>query len=42
MTISELEACLKWVKAQYPIARIRGTGIRRVPTKAAAFPCEWR
>lgn len=37
MTVSELEACLNYVKKVYQLERIRGTGITRVPTRAVPY-----
>lgn len=42
MTLKELRGCLDHVKRVYPVSYIRGTGRKRVPTKAEPFPCEWR
>ncbi|MDD5061961.1 MAG: helicase-related protein [Candidatus Marinimicrobia bacterium] len=37
MTVKELEDCYNHVKSVYPLSRIRGTGHKRVPTKATLF-----
>lgn len=42
MTIPELERCLKYVQATYPLSFIRGTGHARVPSKATPLNCAWR
>ena len=42
MTIKELKGCLSYVKGTYPLTHIRGTGHRRVPTKAVPYAAQWR
>jgi len=42
MTIVELKKCLSYVKATYPMTHIRGTGHKRVPTKAVPVAVHWR
>lgn len=42
MTISQLEDVLAHVRAHYPLTYIRGTGIRRVSTKAQHMNVAWK
>jgi hypothetical protein len=42
MTIAELERCLLHVRTAYPLGRVRGTGIPRVPSRAVPVRVEWR
>lgn len=41
MTLSELQACLAYVRSAYPMSFIRGTGHRRVSTKAQPVAMRW-
>ncbi len=42
MTITELEGCLSHIRGAYPLSYIRGTGIKRVPTKAVPVTVAWK
>jgi len=42
MTIGELRNCLAHVKSVYPRNQIRGTGHKRVPTKAQPIQVTWK
>lgn len=41
MTYKELQLVLRHIEGAYPLARVRGTGIPRVPTKAQPIAVRW-